>query len=78
MPHARAVRVADRQDCPEPRAPADPPAACHSPHRHRPATRPRRSARSVPPLAALPQPSHPRISADLARRLWSAIVTQRD
>jgi hypothetical protein len=24
MPHARAVRVADRQDCPEPHAPGDP------------------------------------------------------
>jgi hypothetical protein len=24
MPHARAARVADRQDCPEPQAPGDP------------------------------------------------------
>jgi hypothetical protein len=39
-------------------APAAGRSACH----HRPATRPHISARSVPPPAALPYPSHPRIT----------------
>jgi hypothetical protein len=47
MPHARAVRVADRQDCPEPHAPGDP-------HQQL-ATRPAVTGR-LPARADLPDP----------------------